>query len=374
MERIDGTNPLENILYISIPEGFNESIGDFLIDPEILLPVETPENKKDWDSSDISWEMIISAMLKILAYQPDHEDTEYFRKFVLAVRPAIITELTNSAVIKAQDKQFDLAEEIFLALCGLDHTNQILKLNLALLYEQRWEHAKSIENEDLLNKYKNSAEAGFKDLAGSENPPELIWYYMGFFYYKSGNYKLSQENFSTYAQLGTDIDKVEEAERISKEIEGMNLNNILFQEAHNLIHNGNEKEGLEKIRKFLEKNGDVWNAWFLLGWGERRIGHFDKAKDAFLTALNKGKPSSDLYNELAICEMELLNMNESRNYLEKALILNPEDMKIVSNMGILAVKTGKLDEAETYFRTALELEPEDPVALQYMTFLENNKK
>ena len=49
-------------------------------------------------------------------------------------------------------------------------------------------------------------------------------------------------------------------------------------------------------------------------------------------------------------------------------------MKIVSNMGILAVKSGKLDEAESYFRTALEIEPEDPVASQYLTFIEQNKQ
>jgi len=47
LERIDGTNPLEHILYIAIPESFNESIGDFIIDPDIMLPVEAPENQKE---------------------------------------------------------------------------------------------------------------------------------------------------------------------------------------------------------------------------------------------------------------------------------------------------------------------------------------
>lgn len=372
LEKIDGTNPLENILYISIPEGFSEKIGEFEIDPEVLLPVEPPANQKDWDASELSWEMIISAMLKILAYQPDHEDSDYYKAFVLAVKPGIISDLTNSAVIKAQDKEFDLAEEIFMALCGLDNHNQILQLNLALLYEQRWENAKTTENKELEEKYRLSAEAGFKSIATSENPPEQVWYYMGLFYYKTGNYILSEQNFSTYSQLGQDSDKVEESERIAKEIQVMNLNDSLFQEAYSLVHEGNEQEGLKKIREFLEKNKDVWNAWFLLGWGERKLGHYDVARDAFLTALNKGKPNADLLNELAICEMELLNLKESNKYLDKALIMDPENMKIVSNMGILAVKTGKIEEAKSYFKTALEIEPNDPVALQYLEFLENN--
>jgi Flp pilus assembly protein TadD len=132
----------------------------------------------------------------------------------------------------------------------------------------------------------------------------------------------------------------------------MNMNDKLFQEAHNMIHNGQEKDGLIKIKEFLEKNEDVWNAWFLLGWGERRLGHYIEAKEAFKKALDKGKPNSDLYNELAICEMELLNLAESRIYLDKAIILDPDNMKIVSNMGILAVKSGKLDEAESFFKIA----------------------
>jgi tetratricopeptide (TPR) repeat protein len=373
LKKIDGTNPLENILYVSIPDSFNEKIGDFEIDPEILLPVETTETQKDWDISDLTWEMIISAMLKILAYQPDHEDSDYFRRFVLAVKPTIISDLTNSAVIKAQDKNFDLAEEIFLALRGLDPENVILKLNLILLYEQRWEYAKVVENIDLENKYRVSAEAGFKEIASSENPPDIVWYYLGFFYYKIGNFILSEQNFTTYAKLGTESDKIEESERLAKEIEVMNMNDKLFQEAHNMIHNGQEKDGLIKIKEFLEKNEDVWNAWFLLGWGERRLGHYIEAKEAFKKALDKGKPNSDLYNELAICEMELLNLAESRIYLDKAIILDPDNMKIVSNMGILAVKSGKLDEAESFFKIALEIEPNDPVAKQYMIFLENNK-
>ena len=373
LEKIDGMNPLENIIFISIPENFNHKIGDFEIDTEILLPVEPRADQKDWDASELSWEMIISAMLKILAYQPDHENREYYRNFVLAVKPSIISDLTTSAVMKAQDKKFDLAEEIFLALMGLDNKNQILHLNLTLLYEQRREYACTIENKEMEDKYRILAEAGFKEIAASDNPPESVWYYMGFFYYKTGNYKLSEQNFSTYAKLGKDTDKVEESERLAKEIQLMNLNDDLFQEAYNLVHNGEEQEGLRKVKKFLKDNANVWSAWFLLGWGERKLGHYREAKAAFLTAQEKGKPNSDLYNELAICEMELLDFKQSRDYLDKALILDHENMKIVSNMGILAIKTGNLEEAESFFKTALEIEPNDPVAKQYLTFLENNK-
>lgn len=370
MERIDGTNPLENILFIDIPDEFNESIGDFHIDPSIMLPVEIlDKDKKDWNSADLSWEMIVSAMLKILAYQPDHEDSDYFSRFILAVKPNIISDLTNSAVIKAQDRQFDLAEEIFMALCGLDRNNRNLKLNLALLYEQRWEHARTVGDSALESKYKTAAEAAFKEIGSMENPPEILWYYLGYFHYKSGNFVQSEQNFTTYARLGTDSDRVEEAEQLAREIKTMNLNDSLFQDAYELIHNGSEKEGIEKILLFLETNKDVWNAWFLLGWAQRKLRNYEEARDAFLTALNVGKPGADLYNELAICEMELLNLRESRNFLEKALRLDPENMKIISNLGILSVKSGDIKEAENYFKIALEIEPDDPIANEYMQFI-----
>ncbi len=72
------STPLANIVFVSIPEETVENFKDFKLDPSILLPVEVPEGEDNWYINDLSWERIIAAMMKIFAWQSDHENIEYF--------------------------------------------------------------------------------------------------------------------------------------------------------------------------------------------------------------------------------------------------------------------------------------------------------
>ena len=104
----DEPDPLANIIYIAVPESLERQVGELEINPEIMLPVEATGGTGDrWDPSDLSWEQIIAAMLKILAYKPDHEHADYYRRFVLEARPDVIEELTETGVFKAKNKDFE---------------------------------------------------------------------------------------------------------------------------------------------------------------------------------------------------------------------------------------------------------------------------
>ena len=70
----------------------------------------------------------------------------------------------------------------------------------------------------------------------------------------------------------------------------------------------------------------------------------------------------DVYNEYSICAMELGKYKESRKHLELALRLEPENTKIISNLGVLAKKTGNLEEARGFFETVLEFDSADQLA------------
>lgn len=49
------------IVFIKISEDMKKEINGFVVNPDIPLPVENPDGKE------LSWEMIIAAMLKIMA-------------------------------------------------------------------------------------------------------------------------------------------------------------------------------------------------------------------------------------------------------------------------------------------------------------------
>ncbi|WP_455382861.1 tetratricopeptide repeat protein [Salinispira pacifica] len=359
-------SPLSRIVFISIPDHLDRTIGDFRVDPGKPLPVEKPENREDWKMSELSWEMIIAGMLRVLAHDPDHEHADYYRDFVRAARPSIVDDLTETAILKARNRDFDLAEEIFKALRGLLPDDPRTLMNLALVYEQRADAYEGIGNDELSTHYTGLAFETYKELFSEEEILPEAHLNGGFFFLKQRNYEKARFHLDSYLKVGADEEKRNEIRRIIKEIDSQNLLDTLFKEAYDFIRMGKEEEGIVKINRFLESYPKVWNAWFLLGWGHRRLQRYSEAKTAFLKALELGPEQPDTLNELAICYMELGDISESRKRLTRALALEPENVKIISNFGILALKEGREEEAASYFKTVLEFEPDDPIARRYL--------
>lgn len=362
-------NPLKNIIYISVPEELATEIGDFQVDPSVLLPVETSSGPERWEAEELSWEQIISGMLKVLAYDPENENIDYYREFVKAVRPDVITDLTETAILKARNRDFDLAEEIFRALEGLTPEEPKTHLNLALLYEDRAEAYEKMGNENLKQHYLDRAFELYSLLLQMEELPADTFFNAGHFFLKVQNFARAKELLERFAEESEEEDKVAEAKRIIEKLEGQNLLDTLFKEAYDFIRLGEEEKGIERAERFLDEHPDVWNAWFLVGWAHRRLGNYEGGREAFLKALELEESEPDLYNELAICEMELGLLSESRRRLETALRLEPENTKIMSNLGILALKEGKEEEAKGFFASVLDLAPDDEIAKKYLEHL-----
>jgi Flp pilus assembly protein TadD len=362
-------DPLKNIIYISVPEDLATEIGEFQVDPSILLPVETSSGPEQWEAEELTWEQVIAGMLKVLAYDSDNENLDYYRSFVKAVRPEVINELTETAILKARNRDYDLAEEIFRALLGLQPEDPKSLLNLALLYEQRADAYDQMGNEELKNHYLDRTFELYAQLLTFDELPADTFFNAGHFFLKVQNFARAKELFQRFIEESEEEEKIREARRIVEKLKGQNLLDNLFKEAYDFIRLGEEQKGIERAQRFLEEHPDVWNAWFLLGWAHRRLGNYQGGREAFLKALELEESEPDLYNELAICEMELGMLPESRRRLEKALRLEPENTKIMSNLGIVALKAGNEEEAKGFFASVLDLAPDDEIAKKYLEHL-----
>jgi Flp pilus assembly protein TadD len=116
----------------------------------------------------------------------------------------------------------------------------------------------------------------------------------------------------------------------------------------------------------MERRPLVWNGWFILGWALRLLGRWSDGAAAFRKAIDLGGGNSDTRNELAICLMETGDIPGARRELEAALTEDPENVKIISNLGVLALKNGDREKAAAFFRTVLELDSDDPVAREFL--------
>jgi tetratricopeptide (TPR) repeat protein len=366
-------NPnLDRILYISIPENIEQELNGFTIDSSILMPVEIPLGETDLQVQDLSWEMIIAAMLKLFAWDPDHKDIEYYRKFIHSVQPGINEEMTQTGIIKAGNKDYEIAEEIFRALANYKPEIEQNLTNLALVFEEQAELYENQQNYELSGKKADEAFETYKWALKEYPNSEEVTFNIGSFYLKHGNMGKAIELLSRFSSITENAEKKEHVSEILKKIKDISKDDTVFNEAYELIKIGKEESGISRIKSYLKLNPDIWNAWFLLGWAYRRMGDYESGREALTKCLTLNETNIDTYNELCICHLELGEYGECRKKLANALRLDGENIKIISNFGILALKENNPEEAMGFFKTVLEIEPDDQIAKKYIEFL--NKK
>ena len=124
---------LKTIRYIRIPDTIKAEGDGFSIDPDKRIPIQLPPGSSSLKKEDISLEAIISGMLTVVAYDEGNEDFQYFRSFILAADPSLPEKLNQAAIAKEKQKDYDFAEELFLAVYHLLPQSASC-INLATLY------------------------------------------------------------------------------------------------------------------------------------------------------------------------------------------------------------------------------------------------
>lgn len=371
-------NPINSLLYIKISSEQSENMQG--IDFSIPLPVQLPENtkKEDFKPENITPEMILAGMLLVFAYDRENINIDRYRQIFSFLRPNIRKEMMQAAIIKIKNGDFDMAEEILLSLEGLNPVDTTVKLNLALLMEERASFFDSANIKDKAGLYTEKAAALYNVLIAAEPPFPEAFFNAAYFFISQNNYFRGKSLLETYLQIETSQSETselrkEKAEKMLQTISEQCLDNELFQKAYDFINKGQEDKAAETIKLFLRQNPKIWKAWFLLGWALRKLQRWEDAKAAFLQSLSLIKEASNdktsfcsILNELSICFMELSNFAEAEKQLFAALSRNPDDIKTISNLGTLALKQGRKEEAEGYFRTVLEINPNDEIALHVL--------
>jgi tetratricopeptide (TPR) repeat protein len=391
------SSPENRVVFLSVPESLRGQIETgsgrnlqededddeaFFIDPAIPLPVELIPGTETLNPEELSWEMILSGMLRVItdypagntakgsgdtpAFMPQAPWIDYYRRFVVTVKPDILKEFTGAAILKAENGDFDMALEILTILTGLFPKATEPVLNRALILGAKAAALAKAGQEAEAEKEYLRAETAYEEILAREPVFPNGLFNAGFFFMERRNFDKARECFSAYTDLTEDPEKKEKAEAVLREIKERGLDDAIFREAYDFIRIGEEQRGLLKIKEFLECHPKTWNGWFLLGWGLRRLGRWEDGADSLRKAIELGGRTCDTRNELAICLMEQGDLTGARKELERALREDPENIKIISNLGVLALKNGDDAEAAGFFRTVLELEPEDTVAREYL--------
>ena len=351
---------LRTIRYIRIPDTIKAEGEGFSIDPDKRIPVQLPQGASSLRKEDISLEAIISGMLTVIAYDEGNQDSQYFRSFVLAADPTLPEKLNQAAIAKEQQKDYDFAEELFLAVYHLLPQSASC-INLATLYsyiavDARDRKDDKKETENLLNT-RHTLQDGLKRFG--ENA-EILSELASFEAYM-GNLEEAKDYLERYLSVAEEGEKKEEMKSLLKRISVQLENDEEIKEAYDAIMLGNCSKAIEAATKFIEKNPKVWNGFFLRAWALRKDGRYSDAKKDLLECIKLGESSSDIYNELSICELEEGNRELAKTYLESAADLDPGNLTVLSNLAYLYLGDGQLDEAREYLEKARYISGDDKI-------------
>ena len=363
-----------SVVFLSLKDpsghGLEHFSENFELDPSIPLPVELPP-----DPENISREAIIAGMLRVISEGETAnvplEWIDYYRRFVFTVKPEIFHEFTAASVVKARNGEFGMALEINAVLEALFPLSPGVQLNKALILDDR---AAFLERNGRQAEKENAeAEQAYETALSLKPVLSDTQFNAGFFFMRRRDFVRAKQCFAaflkTLEEVGaidkTEAGKKKQAQKYIKDIESQGLDDAGFREAIENINQGKNEEGLKKIRDFIEKRPKIWNGWFFLGLALRKLGRYSDGLEVFKKTIELGGGNCDVQNEMAICLMELGDLKGAKRELELALRKEPENTKIISNLGVLAMKAGNNEEAAAFFRTVLELDPNDPIVKYY---------
>ena len=351
---------LRSIRYIKVPNGMRVESETFRLDPNIMLPVQLQPGVMQLTPDGISLESIVSGMLTLIAYDENHKDVSYYKDFVLTIDPMLPDKLCKAAIAKEEQKDYDFAEELFLAVYHL-LPQPASCINLATLYSYRAVDARDKGDDEKEDEFLLSAKRTLSEGLRRFGENEEVLAEISSFEAFMGNLEESKEYLDRYMAVAKEGEKKQEMKKLLSKIELQLENDEEIKEAYDFIMLGNNEKAIAAAEKFIAKNPKVWNGYFLRGWALRKEGRFEDARKDLMKCLELGERSADIYNELSIDELEVGDRELAKTYLETAADLDPENLTVASNLSYLYLQDSQLDEAREYLEKARFLSGNDEI-------------
>ncbi|MDU7905303.1 MAG: tetratricopeptide repeat protein, partial [Peptostreptococcaceae bacterium] len=187
----------------------------------------------------------------------------------------------------------------------------------------------------------------------------LAYYHLGYHYYNQNQYIKSKVTWEEAIRLGLLDDLCAEVQDIIGKMDFK----VQYEEGYNLVFQGKNEEGLEKLLPLADEHGDWWNLLFMIGLAYRNMNDIGKAQKYFEKILIIRPNQVDTLVELGLCEASNYNIKGAIEYFEKAAKLKKEDPEILCNLGMAYFNDKDLDNAIYYIERAYEINPQDEVTV-----------
>ncbi|HFL2414905.1 TPA: tetratricopeptide repeat protein [Clostridioides difficile] len=315
---------------------------------------------------------IADAMIYIIGIDSKFKNNAEYEKFLNALSKDIDLDLKSYMGYMSR-KYFEIGEHtdslIYIkAFITMYPDNLDAMYNYAIVCQEIAKQYQKDMDDKAMNAFLLEAMAKLEKVIDVDENFALGYYHLGYHYYNQGQYLKTKLTWEEALRLGLDADLVAE---VQENLGKMDFK-VQYEEGYTLVFQGKFKEGLEKLLPLEEEHMDWWNLLFMIALGYKGMGEIEQAK-MYLEKILIIKPNQvDTIVELGLCEAYKNNLDKAIEYFEQAAKIK-EDPEILCNLGMAYLNNGDIDDATYYIERAYELNPQDEITIACLRELGINK-
>ncbi|HBF0343279.1 TPA: tetratricopeptide repeat protein [Clostridioides difficile] len=315
---------------------------------------------------------IADAMIYIIGIDSKFKNNAEYEKFLNALSKDIDLDLKSYMGYMSR-KYFEIGEHtdslIYIkAFITMYPDDLDAMYNYAIVCQEIAKQYQKDMDDKAMNAFLLEAMAKLEKVIDVDENFALGYYHLGYHYYNQGQYLKTKLTWEDALRLGLDADLVAE---IQDNLGKMDFK-VQYEEGYTLVFQGKFKEGLEKLLPLEEEHMDWWNLLFMIALGYKGMGEIEQA-EMYLEKILIIKPEQvDAIVELGLCEAYKNNLDKAIEYFEQAAKIK-EDPEILCNLGMAYLNNGDIDDATYYIERAYELNPQDEITIACLRELGINK-
>ena len=314
---------------------------------------------------------IADAMIYIMGIDSNFKYNDEYKKFLDAIEKNLDLDLKAYMGYMSR-KYFELGEytdSLIYLKCSINlYENDINSLyHYAIVCQEIAKNHQKNGDEKPMEAFLLDAIDALEKVIDLDETFALAYYHLGYHYYNQNQFIKTKVTWEEAIKLGLPDDFCAEIQEILGKMDFK----VQYEEGYNLVFQGKNEEGLEKLLPLADEHGDWWNLLFMIGLAYRNMSDIGQAKKYFEKILIIKPNQVDTLVELGLCEASSYNMKGAIEYFEKAAKLKKEDPEILCNLGMAYLNDGDLDNATYYIERAYEIDPQDEVTVACLRELNN---
>ncbi|HBI8335549.1 TPA: tetratricopeptide repeat protein [Clostridioides difficile] len=367
----------EELAFITIKHGGEFKLKSYEVpkgglDVPIKNEVLVKGIKEKTDQDKLNSMSIADAMIYIIGIDSKFKNNAEYEKFLNALSKDIDLDLKSYMGYMSR-KYFEIGEHtdslIYIkAFITMYPDDLDAMYNYAIVCQEIAKQYQKDMDDKAMNAFLLEAMAKLEKVIDVDENFALGYYHLGYHYYNQGQYLKTKLTWEEALRLGLDADLVAE---VQENLGKMDFK-VQYEEGYTLVFQGKFKEGLEKLLPLEEEHMDWWNLLFMIALGYKGMGEIEQAK-MYLEKILIIKPNQvDTIVELGLCEAYKNNLDKAIEYFEQAAKIK-EDPEILCNLGMAYLNNGDIDDATYYIERAYELNPQDEITIACLRELRINK-